>query len=171
MQLLEELKYFDKWILPQNEVQRRKELVNKTIAFWKFTKAKDFLEESSVNLNQMLDLAINLKPIKDEWLENYIEGWVYKASPLIKYNERADKLMESILIIISLFWCTKNYQNYFINRNIPENETLTTEFDTINKLTNNAREVIKKLVKDKKIILVNNEQIDRLKLKYLLKNK
>ena len=168
-QISEIIHHIDKWFSSPLEVQNREKLVDGAITLVESYSLglNTSLDKIISEINPVLDVAIMLKPIKDEWLIDFIKGSVYARSPQHEYIALADRLKRPVFIVFALFWQTRNFQDYFIDRNIFEHETLITKIDSINEITNNAREVIKTLAKDNKIILVNKHQINNLKLEYL----
>ena len=169
-QLLEVCQYIDKWFLTPPEVRRRKDLLEQKIIELKINSPtfNDYFLQNYKSGLAVLDIAISIKPVKDKWLCDFIIGMECGNSIERESVEKAIQLTKPIYIVLALFISTKPYQDYFMDRSIPESDTLEIVFNNSLKEIVNTRNALKTMADQKRLILIDPKQIKKLKLEYLL---
>ena len=116
--ILLNLQMIDEWLLPEIEVARRNKLITESKSkFINYLKPKSIIT--------FLDFLANLKPIKDEMLEDFIAGLV-----LMQYANNqehfniVDELLEPVSKVIKRYLNDPRIQDRHILKYIPENEEL-----------------------------------------------
>ncbi|OFX58614.1 MAG: hypothetical protein A2066_10445 [Bacteroidetes bacterium GWB2_41_8] len=169
-QLLELLQHVDRWLLPTPEAQIRKDSVSKQIKVLRLTSSK-FNANYKTKFQQysvIIDVATNLKPVKEKWLIDFINGIDHGFSDHQEDKKKSNTLRRPVFIVIALFISTKYYQEYFIERRIPESDSIETIMNEYIRETVNTRDVIRTLAQQKRMILFDPKQIKKLKLEYLI---
>ena len=169
-QLLENVDHVIKWIVPPEEVPEREKAMKEFIGSiiesssrFRENYSRGFQENSKV-----LDIAIHLKPIKIDWIINFIRGIDYGLSDNASNKAKAINLKKPIFIVIALFASTKYYQQYFIERSIPESDTIEIQLNEFIKESVKTRDAVENLARQRNIVLFDRHQIKRLKLDYLI---
>ncbi|MBW8334804.1 MAG: hypothetical protein K0M40_22495 [Prolixibacteraceae bacterium] len=171
----QELLHKAKWQLFDDQIQKRIGLINGEITFWKdqTPTCNIYLVKTYASVKPILDIWAEMKPITDKMIVDFIEGWAmsrFTLLPLKLTTEEDDeiiKLLQPPVTVFKEFLSSTSWQEYLVNRCIPETKTIITRFNSFQEDTVNERDAILSFIRDKKAMPFNKEQVDMLKMEYL----
>lgn len=173
-QWVDKLNEMTKWVCTKSEIERRKILVNKEIAFREDYSIliKRYLEKTHSVFFPIIDILTDLKPVTDNMLVNFISGWANSIFLLTKKltREQEDEIIDLFkpaFNVLKEFFSSDDYRENLINRVIPESAKLFPFINGSQMESENARDAIMTYIKDLNLMPISRGHLLKVKFEYL----